>query len=81
MSRKFKIQTKENPEDLLARVNAEAVENDFSFSGDASQGCFSGSGVKGTYEFENSEILITIEKSPMFLPDSLIEKKIRNYFQ
>lgn len=81
MSHKFKIKTKENPDDLLARVKSEAAENDFAFSGDASQGRFSGSGVTGTYEFEDSEILITIEKSPMLLPDSLIEKKIRNYFQ
>jgi len=56
ISRKFTIKTNEDPEDLLARVQAEAAANDFAFSGDASQGTFSGSGVAGTYEVDNSEI-------------------------
>jgi len=81
MSRKFTIKTNDDPEDLLARVQAEAAANEFTFSGDASQGNFSGSGVTGTYEVENSEIQITIEKSPRFIPDGYIEKKIRNYFK
>lgn len=50
------------------------------FVGNDSSGSFAGSGVKGEYQVIGEDVHITITKKPFIVPYSIVESKIRNYF-
>ena len=72
------------PSDINATLSkvAKTVKNGGgNFSGDEYSGRFNGGGVEGKYKVINDRIEIIITKKPLFAPDSLVEKKIREYFR
>ena len=69
----------------LVRVEKTITSKGGSFSGDTTQGQFSGvtpvGNVKGKYTVNaNKDIEITITDKPFIAPMSIIENKIRDYF-
>ena len=69
----------------LERVEKTITGKGGSFSGDTTQGQFSGvtpvGNVKGKYTVNaNKDIEITITDKPFIAPMSIIENKIRDYF-
>ena len=69
----------------LARVEQTITSKGGSFSGDTTQGQFSGvtpvGNVKGKYTVNaDKDIEITITDKPFIAPMSIIENKIRDYF-
>jgi hypothetical protein len=69
----------------LVRVEKTITSKGGSFSGDTTQGQFSGvtpvGNVKGKYTVNaNKDIEITITDKPFIAPMAIIENKIRDYF-
>ena len=82
--RPFEIEVNEDLEDLLERVQTEAAKQGVKFSGDTTEGRFSGLGVQGNYMVEDNIITISITNigfpaSMMHDCDSL-EKEVRRFF-
>jgi len=51
-----------------------------SMNGDSNSGSFSGSGLEGSYVFENGNLNITITKKPFIAPEALIKSKVKEFF-
>ena len=77
------IFTINKPSDItttLAKVSRTIKNNGGNFLGNENFGRFSGNGVEGQYNIMGEHIKVSIIKKPFFAPDSLIEKKISEYF-
>jgi hypothetical protein len=48
--------------------------------GDCNAGSFSGSGLDGSYVFENGQLNVTISKKPFMIPEALIKNKVSEFF-
>jgi hypothetical protein len=58
-----------------------AIENaGASVNGDYNAGSFSGSGLEGSYVFENGNLNITINKKPFWVPEALIKSNVSKFF-
>jgi hypothetical protein len=51
-----------------------------SMKGDCNAGSFSGSGLEGSYVFENGNLSITISKKPFMAPEAFIKSKVKEFF-
>jgi hypothetical protein len=82
--RPFQIEVDEDLDDLLERVQEEAAKQGVQFSGDTSEGRFSGSGVRGQYSVEGKIITISITDigfpASMMHNCSTLEREIRRFF-
>jgi hypothetical protein len=70
------------PQDIPAAVNTVkgAIEkNGGNFSGNESAGSFKASGIAGDYKV-GSLVSVTISEKPFFIPNTMIEKEVKNYF-
>lgn len=81
MAHSFNITLSEEPASVVEKVRKLVTENGGQFSGDSSSGSFAGSGVKGAYHISGQIVTITITKKPLLAPMSLVESKIREYFE
>lgn len=50
------------------------------FEGDETAGTFKGAGIEGSYVVLNNQVQVHIDKKPFIIPESLVEKKIKDYF-
>lgn len=64
----------------VAKIKSGLITGGGKFEGDICSGKFSGSGVSGYYITTGDTIEITITKKPFIAPMSLVENKIRSYF-
>jgi hypothetical protein len=69
-----------DPSTLLEKAKAEAASHSFTFSGDDHSGNFAGKGVSGAYAVSQSDVVVSIDKKPFFLPMSVIESAVNELF-
>jgi hypothetical protein len=81
MSKKLTIKFTGNIETLIARAKQTANEHGAEFSGNTVAGTFSGKGVSGVYNVDNSQIIVKIDDKPFWAPWCLIESSINNFFK
>jgi len=68
-----------NMTQAIQEVRAEIEESGGTFSGNEQQGNFRAEGITGQYRV--SELVnVTITEKPFMIPNSLIEREVRNYF-
>jgi len=76
MAKTYTYQINTDPEELLATARQMSAENGISFEGDAVSGRVEGKGFAGQYAIDDSQISLSIDKKPAFVPWSLIENKL-----
>jgi hypothetical protein len=76
----FSINTNKDPQTLVQQAKSVAEENNATFSGDTNSGSFSGSGVEGSYEMEDSTVHVTVSDKPKLATWSKVESKINEFF-
>jgi hypothetical protein len=68
-------------DNAVNRVKKEVKNAGGSFHGDADSGKFKCKGVHGNYQRQSEKVFsVTITDKPLFVPNSLIESTIRDYF-
>jgi hypothetical protein len=68
-------------ESAVTKAKSAVASGGGRFSGDVSGGTFSGSGIEGGYRvISDTEAEVTILKKPVFLPESVVENKVRQFF-
>lgn len=80
MAKSFEIAITSAPEEILAKVKKVAAEHGADFTGDATSGRFSGSGVEGEYRIEDGKAIVTVTSKPFIAPWSMVESTIRQFF-
>lgn len=85
MAHTFTIMASDGIASLIMRVESAITSNGGSFSGNEEKGIFSGRTplgfIKGEYCCTlDNDIEVTIVDKPFFVPYSVIESKIREYF-
>jgi hypothetical protein len=50
------------------------------FMGSDTAGSYGGKGFEGTYTVRGNRVYLTITKKPFFIPDFLIESRVRKFF-
>lgn len=79
--RSFEVELKGSIKTFLERAEKIIVhENGGRFSGDRNRGSFRVFGVQGRYWAKDGSVHIAIQKKPPFLPWSLLESKIVEFF-
>lgn len=81
MAKTFTIEVKGDPKALVRKAENTARANGASLSGDEHSGRFSGGGVEGRYERSGTQLTITIESKPFLVSWSLVESRIRGFFE
>lgn len=76
----FTINTSKDPQTLVEEARRAAEENNATFQGDTSSGSFSGKGVEGSYEVQGSKVHITVNHKPRLAPWSMVESKLKEFF-
>jgi hypothetical protein len=76
---KFSIPIK-NPQESFEKAKSAIKNAGASLSGDYNTGSFSGSGLEGSYVFENGNLNVTINKKPFIVPEALIKNKVSDFF-
>jgi len=76
MARTFTYQINSDPEGLVATAKEKSAENGITFEGDAASGRIEGKGFSGAYIIDGSQISLSIDKKPAFVPWSLVENKL-----
>jgi hypothetical protein len=80
VSKSILIKISQPPEDLFAKAQHEASNQGYKLIGDASKGMISGSGVRGSYKFNGSNVLVlTITDKPALLSWKTIEEKLLSF--
>jgi hypothetical protein len=63
----------------LTTVQSEVKKNSGTFSGNEQEGSFAVSGIAGGYKIGDN-VSVSIYEKPWVIPNSLIEKEVKNYF-
>jgi len=69
-----------NPQESFEKAKNAIKKAGANVKGDCNAGSFSGSGLEGSYVFENGSLNITINKKPFIAPESLIKSKVKEFF-
>jgi len=69
-----------NPQESFEKAKNAISKAGASVKGDCNAGSFSGSGLEGSYVYENGSLNITINKKPFIAPESLIKSKVKEFF-
>ena len=78
----FKVEIRNKANKAFDHAKQAIKKNGGSLKGNVKKGEFQGSGVKGNYKLaDNNVFVITITKKPWALPDSLIQGKVKSFFQ
>ncbi len=77
----FTIEVRGDMKKLLARLRKMAAEDGMTFKGNLDSGTFSGKGVSGTYSVSGQTATITVTEKPWIVPCSIIESKMRGFFE
>ena len=69
-----------NPQESFEKAKSAVKNANAHLSGDCNAGSFGGSGLDGSYVFENGQLNITINKKPFIVPESIIKSKVSEFF-
>ena len=75
----FPIPAGAKAEDLIAKAKDASRSKGIVLHGDGSRGAFKGT-AEGSYEVKGSDLVITVEKKPGFVPWGVIEKALAGLF-
>ncbi len=71
-------------DEVIENTRLYAKEKNHFFDGDCHTGCFSGKSligrIKGHYEVQGQQLLITLEEKPALVPIKKIHQALENYF-
>ena len=81
MAHEFLITKPGNLSETLLRISKVFKDSGTKFEGDEKSGTFNGQGVEGSYMVGESSIKIIIAKKPLIASNSMVEGKIRGYFE
>ncbi len=81
MSHAFRMPLNKPKEQILQEAATLLPQKGFTFTPDESGGRVSGHGLDGTLRFVGQEMEVEIAEKPAFLPWSLVESKIREFFE
>ncbi len=79
MAKTFTYTITEDPEQIINKVKQVATEKGINVTGDHQQGSLSGHGVNADYLLEDSTLTITVQKKPLIVPWSMVEKLVTNF--
>lgn len=80
MAKTFTFPLTTTADDMLAQASKAAHDVGAVFQGDAAAGTFEAGGVEGTYKVIGNEVSITIADKPFFVPWSMVEEKLKEFF-
>ena len=81
MATTFDIPFSGDSASLLQHAKKAAAEAQATLTGDTNSGKFSGKGVEGTYAVSDQTVHVTITKKPVVIADSVIESRLRKFFE
>ncbi len=81
MAMTVKVTVKGEITKVLDDVKKLAAQKDIKFTGDASKGAFSGSGIAGNYTVNGQDITITITDKPWYAPEGSVKQAILDWFK
>ena len=81
MKNKFSVKLTKDPQEVVAQFKSAAQKNGFELVGGVRLGHFSGKGIEGRYSISGEDLTIVIEKKPIFISWSMIETKMREFFE
>ncbi len=81
MAKTFSYAITEDPQQLITKVKQIASEKGIDVSGDHQQGSLSGQGVNADYLLQDSILTITVQKKPLIVPWSMVEKMVTNFVE
>jgi hypothetical protein len=81
MAKTFDVSFSGDAAPLLQRAKNAAAETGAKLTGDINSGNFSGKGIEGHYEVSGNTIHMTITKKPIVIADSVIESRLRKFFE
>ncbi len=81
MAKKFSVKITTSPATLLEKASKIASQKGATFKGDTASGSFEGHGVEGEYKVEGETMQVTINKKPLIAPWSLVESKVKGFFE
>ncbi len=81
MAKTFTYTITEDPQQLISKVKLIASEKGINVTGDHQQGSLSGKGVDANYLLEDSTLTITVQKKPMIVPWTMVEKMVANFVE
>jgi hypothetical protein len=81
MAHSFSISVVGNADEMFEKAKKAIVANGGEVTGTAASGSFSGGGVVGAYQVVGAEIKINLSKGPFYASWSMIEQKIRGFFE
>jgi hypothetical protein len=76
---KFSFSKPADVSKALSQVKSEITKSKGNFSGDSSSGSFTAKGIAGNYTVADT-VDVAIFQKPRIIPNSLIEKEVKNYF-
>ncbi|HFD11944.1 MAG TPA: hypothetical protein ENJ32_05705 [Crenotrichaceae bacterium] len=79
MAKSFTYTINENPQEILNKVRLIASEKGIDVSGDHQKGQLSGQGINADYVMQDSTLTITVQKKPMIVPWSMVEKMVAKF--
>ncbi len=79
MAKIFSFPVTGDPQQLISKVKQVASEKGIDVSGDHQQGSLSGQGVNADYLLEDSILTITVQKKPLIVPWTMVEKMVAKF--
>jgi hypothetical protein len=81
MAKTFDITFSGDATSLLQHAKKAAAESGATLTGDTRHGNFSGKGIEGHYVVSGNTVHVTITKKPIIIADSVIESRLRKFFE
>lgn len=81
MAKTFDVSFSGEAASLLEHAKHAADQAGATLRGDEKSGAFSGKGVEGRYEVSGQTVHVTINKKPVLVSDSVIESRLREFFE
>ncbi len=81
MAKTFSFTVTEDPQQLITKVKQIASTKGIDVSGDHQQGTLSGQGVNADYRLQDSILTITVQKKPLIVPWTMVEKMVAKFVE
>ena len=79
MAKTFTYIIKQDPQQIIDKVTRIASEKGIEVAGDLQQGRLAGHGVNAEYQLESSALTITVNKKPLIVSWSMVEKMLSQF--
>jgi hypothetical protein len=81
ISKIFEFKLNGDRDIIMNRLHTLAREHDIKCEGDHVSGRILGKGFRGSYQFQQNSVIVTIEQKPWIVSWALAEKEISAFFQ